>query len=65
MILNCPDKVIWANTGALTNLCFLFRKYPEVKAKIERIVIMGGAIGLGNCTPAAEFNIHFDPLAYK
>jgi inosine-uridine nucleoside N-ribohydrolase len=33
-IMNCPEKVYWANTGALTNLCFLFREFPEVKAKI-------------------------------
>lgn len=51
--MNCPDKVYWANTGALTNLCFLFREFPEVKTKIEKIVIMGGAIGRGNITPAA------------
>ena len=24
-IMNCSSKVIWANTGALTNLCVLFR----------------------------------------
>ena len=29
----------------------------------ERIVLMGGAIGLGNITPAAEFNIWADPEA--
>lgn len=29
------------------------------------IVIMGGAIGQGNMSPAAEFNILFDPVAYE
>jgi inosine-uridine nucleoside N-ribohydrolase len=37
--------------------------YPEIKKKISQIVIMGGAIGKGNVTPAAEFNIFFDPCA--
>jgi pyrimidine-specific ribonucleoside hydrolase len=35
----------------------------ELHSKINRIVIMGGAMGLGNWTPAAEFNIFVDPEA--
>jgi inosine-uridine nucleoside N-ribohydrolase len=31
--------------------------------KIAQIALMGGAIGLGNWTPAAEFNIFVDPEA--
>ena len=52
-IMEQKGKIIWANTGALTNLCFLFRRYPQIKEKIKEIVIMGGAIGKGNITPAA------------
>ena len=47
--------------GPLTNVALLLARYPE--AQPERIVIMGGATGLGNVTPAAEFNIWADPEA--
>jgi purine nucleosidase len=32
---------------------------------VKEIVLMGGAIGLGNVTPAAEFNIYVDPHAAR
>jgi inosine-uridine nucleoside N-ribohydrolase len=38
-------------------------RYPELEARLERIVLMGGAIGEGNITPAAEFNMWVDPEA--
>jgi inosine-uridine nucleoside N-ribohydrolase len=47
--------------GPLTNVALLLARYPE--ARPDRIVLMGGAIGLGNITPAAEFNIWEDPEA--
>jgi pyrimidine-specific ribonucleoside hydrolase len=50
-------------TGPLTNIALLLARYPEVAGKIERIVLMGGAIAEGNVTPAAEFNIWADPEA--
>jgi inosine-uridine nucleoside N-ribohydrolase len=46
-------------TGPLTNIGLLFALHPD--ARPERIVLMGGAIGEGNRTPAAEFNIWADP----
>ena len=49
--------------GPLTNIATLIRAYPEVVSKIDEIVIMGGAIGPGNVTPTAEFNIRQDPEA--
>jgi inosine-uridine nucleoside N-ribohydrolase len=46
-------------------LAILFLSYPEIKEKISKIVMMGGALGKGNITPAAEFNIYFDPHALE
>lgn len=50
-------------TGPLTNVALALLKAPEVKTKVERIVLMGGAVGQGNVTPSAEFNIYVDPEA--
>jgi inosine-uridine nucleoside N-ribohydrolase len=49
--------------GPLTNVALLLALHPELAGRIERIVLMGGAIGLGNVTPSAEFNIWCDPEA--
>ena len=49
--------------GPLTNVASALRRAPRIGDGIERIAIMGGAIGLGNTTPSAEFNIHVDPEA--
>jgi inosine-uridine nucleoside N-ribohydrolase len=50
-------------TAPLTNIALLLAQHPDAAAKIERIVLMGGAIAEGNVTPAAEFNIWVDPEA--
>jgi pyrimidine-specific ribonucleoside hydrolase len=49
--------------GPLTNVAVFYALYPELAARLERLVVMGGAIGAGNVTPAAEFNIWSDPEA--
>lgn len=51
-------------TGALTNVAALIIIYPEVLNLIE-IIIMGGALGVGNTGPVQEFNIQTDPEAAK
>ncbi|UTT62174.1 nucleoside hydrolase [Microcella humidisoli] len=47
----------------LTNIALLVRMHPEVLPRIERVVMMGGAVGTGNATAAAEFNVWHDPEA--
>jgi inosine-uridine nucleoside N-ribohydrolase len=50
-------------TGPLTNVALLLALEPD--ARPERIVLMGGSVGEGNRTPAAEFNIWADPEAAR
>jgi inosine-uridine nucleoside N-ribohydrolase len=54
-------KLTLVPTGPLTNVGLLFALHPD--AVPERIVLMGGSVGEGNRTPAAEFNIWADPEA--
>ncbi|WP_429066339.1 pyrimidine-specific ribonucleoside hydrolase RihA [Aeromonas veronii] len=57
------EPVTLVPTGPLTNIALLLAAHPDLKSKIARIVLMGGAAGAGNWTPAAEFNIYVDPEA--
>ncbi len=58
-----PSPVTIVATGPLTNVALLLARYPELEGQLERIVLMGGAVGEGNITPAAEFNMWADPEA--
>lgn len=55
--------VTLAPMGPLTNIATAIGSAPEIVSNIRRIVLMGGAIGRGNVTPAAEFNVYVDPHA--
>jgi len=60
-----PTPVTLVATGPLTNIALFLARYPELSVRIDRIVFMGGAIGEGNITPAAEFNVWVDPEAAR
>ena len=52
--------------GPLTNIAVAFERAPDIIARVQDIVLMGGAyFEVGNITPAAEFNIYVDPEAAK
>jgi len=59
------DDATLVAIGPLTNVAVALRREPRLAARIRRISIMGGAWGLGNFTPAAEFNIVADPEAAR
>ncbi|KAG2452151.1 hypothetical protein HYH02_003183 [Chlamydomonas schloesseri] len=59
----CP-RVRLVCTGALTNAALLLTLYPEASEWVE-VVLMGGAMGVGNTGPVMEFNIQTDPEAAK
>jgi inosine-uridine nucleoside N-ribohydrolase len=65
VISSHPKPVTIIATGCLTNIALLLTVYPEIKEKIEQLVFLGGAIGVGNMSPAAEFNMLIDPEAAK
>jgi len=57
-------KLLLVALGPLTNLALALKLDPTLPERIARIVVMGGAVtGHGNITPAAEFNVYFDPEA--
>jgi inosine-uridine nucleoside N-ribohydrolase len=62
-VLGSSSPVTLVPTGPLTNIAVFLERHQDAAARLERIVLMGGAIAEGNVTPAAEFNIWADPEA--
>jgi purine nucleosidase len=58
-LLASPEKLTLVPVGPLTNIALALKTEPRIKAKIERIVIMGGAFEM--LTP--EYNIRRDRVA--
>lgn len=62
-LLNAKAPITLAALGPLTNIAVALIKCPQIVEHIEQLVIMGGAMGQGNITPSAEFNMYVDPHA--
>ena len=65
VIMESENKITLVPIGPLTNIALLFKLYPEVKERIDEIVLMGGSASRGNMGVMSEFNIHVDPEAAK
>lgn len=63
---NPPGTITLCLLGPLTNIATALARAPDIAARLQEIVLMGGAyFEVGNITPAAEFNIYVDPQAAK
>lgn len=59
-------RLLLVALGPLTNVALALKLDPTLPSRVARFVVMGGAVtGHGNITPAAEFNIYFDPEAAR
>src|SRR5947199_6527874 len=63
LLMNSEGDITLVPTGPLTNIAAAVRYEPAILPQIKAISLMGGAIGVGNRMPAAEFNIWADPEA--
>jgi inosine-uridine nucleoside N-ribohydrolase len=56
--------IVVITLGPLTNLAIALLASPQLRERIERLYVMGGAVrSEGNTIPGAEYNIHSDPEA--
>jgi purine nucleosidase len=58
-----PGEITLVATAPLTNVALALQREPAIAGRVAEVAIMGGAIGQGNMTPSAEFNILVDPEA--
>src|SRR6478672_3042625 len=57
-------RLLLVALAPMTNLALALKLDPTLPQRIDRLVVMGGAVTAhGNMTAAAEFNIAFDPEA--
>ena len=58
-----PGELTLLAQAPLTNIAAAVVRDPSIAQKVKRLYVMGG--GVGNITPAAEFNFYVDPEAAK
>ena len=58
-----PEPVWLIATGPLTNVAKAFLAAPDLPGRLAGVSLMGGSLGRGNVTAAAEFNVFVDPEA--
>ena len=63
---SAPDRVTMICLGPLTNLARALQRDPDLPAVLDQVIISGGSVrGVGNVSPAAEFNMFYDPVSAR
>ena len=63
ILRSSAEPVTLVGLAPVTNLALALMTEPQITANLKQIVLMSGAWGEGNATPAAEFNALNDPEA--
>ena len=59
-----PGELTIIAMGPLTGIARAFQRDPSVIPMVHRLITVGGSLRAnGDCTPCAEFNMHFDPAS--
>lgn len=65
-IMDAPGEITLVAQAPLTNLALAVMMEPRIAGACRHLWIMGGTDnGVGNVTPAAEYNLYVDPEAAK
>lgn len=65
-IMAAPGEITLIAQAPLTNIALAYLREPRIAKALKQLWIMGGTDnGVGNVTPAAEYNFYVDPEAAK
>lgn len=65
-IMGAPGAITVIAQAPLTNIAVAFMKEPAIARNVKNLFVMGGTNnGIGNVTPAAEYNFYVDPEAAR
>jgi inosine-uridine nucleoside N-ribohydrolase len=64
-LMSSNGDIVLCPVGPMTNIALAIRMEPRIVEKIEEMIFMGGAVGPGNISPCAEFNVWKDPEAAR
>ncbi|MBO9709371.1 MAG: nucleoside hydrolase [Caulobacter sp.] len=65
-VMKAPGEITLIAQAPLTNIALAYLREPRIAQAVKHLWIMGGTDnGVGNVTPAAEYNLYVDPEAAK
>jgi purine nucleosidase len=65
-VMAAPGEITLIAQAPLTNIALAYLREPRIAKAVKQLWIMGGTDnGVGNVTPAAEYNFYVDPEAAK